>query len=141
MDLKSAVSRLDLLKRPQDGNNILKSLQLAGDQLFSTAYGARKGVQKLLILFVGKTDGKSIRLEDAAKNLKERGINVIVIASGSDVNKNDLAGIASDPSKLVVSSDLTNLTNNVLLLPTSKYLPGSFSHCFRFCSSLLCFQF
>ena len=141
MDLKSTVSRLDLLKRPQDGNNILKSLQLARDQLFSTAYGARKGVRKLLLLFVRKTDGKDIRLEDAAKNLKERGINVVVIASGSDINKKDLAGVASDPSKLVVSNDLTNLTSNILLLPTSKYIPGGFSYWFAFFSPLLPFLF
>ena len=123
-NLKSTISRIDLLKRPRDGNDILGSLLVARDKLFSKANGGRVNVPKTLFLFVRKTDGKDTRVEDAARDLKEKGIGIVVIASGREVSKKDLAGIASDPSKLIVSNDLSNTVENVSLIAGSKSLPG-----------------
>ena len=132
--MKSTLSKIDLLARPRYGNNILASLEVARDALFSTVNGARRDVPKTLILFISKTDGADRRLEATANTMKERGINVIVIATGSDINTKDLAGIASDQTKLIVPSDLTNAVENASLTAASKSLPGSvFSFLFSMC--------
>ena len=123
-NLKSTLSKIDLLTRPRYGNNILASLQLARDTLFSTVNGARRDVPKTLILFTSKTDGTDKRLEATANSLKERGINVIVIATGSDINTKDLAGIASDQTKLIVTRDLTNTAENASQIAASNSIPG-----------------
>ena len=126
-DLKTTISKIDRLQRPSGGNNVLKSLQLARDVLFSTANGARVGYPKVLILFVTKTEGKDLKIERIAKELKDRGINLIVVASGSLVDKRDLSGVASKPSNLLVSTDLAKDNESVSLAVALKSRPGKIS--------------
>lgn len=125
-DRASTVAHIDRLGRPKVGNNIQKSLELAQDVLFSSTDGARRGVPKALMVFVGKTDGKDEKIEAAAKRLKERGTNVIVITTGSDVDEKDLSGVASNPSKLLSVENGYKDIDNVSMTAASKLLPGIF---------------
>lgn len=125
IDLPSTISKIDLLKRPQDGNNLKKSLHLARDELFITANGARPDAAKTLILFVSETDGKDQQIEDAAKELKERGTNVIVVSTGNKTNEKHLAGIASNAAKLILPRDLLGKLDNVSQSVLSQSLPGN----------------
>lgn len=104
-DLPSTMTAIDKIKRRSDGNNVLKALQAARDDLFSIKNGARRNVPKTVVVFATETECKNVRVEDTAQQLKDIGIDVMVVAIGPDAQVKHLSGIASTPSKLVIVED------------------------------------
>ena len=124
IDAKSTVDKIDRLKRLRNGNNVLKAIEIARDDLFSIKNGARRDVPKTLIVFIDKTEARDQRLEDAAKELKDKGVKVIVIAMGPDVEKKDVAGIASSPKEVISSTDPSISIDDVISKAVAQSLPG-----------------
>ena len=124
IDAKSTVDRINRLRRSRNGNNVLKALEIARDDLFSIMNGARKDVPKTLIVFIDKTGMRDQRLEDTAKQLKDKGVKVIVIAIGPEVDKTDVAGIASSPKDVISLPDPSKPTGDVISKAVAQSLPG-----------------
>ena len=124
IDANSTVYKIDRLQRSRNGNNVLKALEIARDDLLSKGNGARRDVPKTLIVFVDKTEARDQRLEDTAKLLKDKGVKVIMIAIGPEVNKKDVAGITSSPMDVISSPDPSKSTDNVVSEAVSQSMPG-----------------
>ena len=124
IDTKSTVNRIDRLRRYRNGNNILKALEIARDDLFSVRNGARRDVPKTLIVFIDKTEARDQTLESTAKQLKDKGVKVIVIAIGPEVDKKDVAGIASTPKDLIKPLDLSKSMEDVMSQAVAQSKPG-----------------
>ena len=124
MDARSTIYTIDRLRRLRNGNSILKALEIARNDLFSIKNGARRGVPKTLIVFIDKTDARDQRLEDTAKQLKDKGVKVIVIAIGPEVDKKDVSGITSSPTDLIKPSDLSKSVEDVILQAVQQSKPG-----------------
>ena len=123
-DARSTIYNINRLQRLRNGNNILKALEIARDDLFSIKNGARRGVPKTLIVFIDKTEARDQRLEDTAKQLKDKGVKVIVIAVGPEVDKKDVAGIASSPNDLIKPVDLSKSMEDVTSHAVEQSKPG-----------------
>ena len=123
-DLKSVNNRIDQLRKLKPGNNILKAVEIARDDAFSVNNGARRGVPKSLIVFIDKKEMRDKKLQDAAKQLKYKGIKVIVIAIGPEVNKKDVAGIASSTKDLIKPHDFFKSKEEVLSQAVAQSRPG-----------------
>ena len=126
-DMVSLDEKIDQLKAAEDGNNILKALEIARDELFSFSNGARRSVPKTLILFASEAKGNDKRIDDVAKQLKDNGVKVIVLALGSNVTKQELSGIASDPSQLIALRDPKAQLQDAIPTIASKTPPGIFA--------------
>ena len=124
VDARSAIYNIDRLQRLRNGNNVLKALEIAQDDIFSIKKGARRGVPKTLIVFIDKTEVRDQRLEEAAKQLKDKGVKVIVIAVGPEVEKKDVAGIASSPKDLIKPSDLSESIEDMMSQAVAQSKPG-----------------
>ena len=124
IDAKSTVDRIDRLQRSRNGNNVLKALEIARDDLFSLKNGARKDVPKTLIVFIDKPEMRNQELHDTAKQLKDKGVKVIVIAIGPEMNKKDVAGIASSPKDVISLPDPSESADDVISKAIAQSLPG-----------------
>ena len=124
IDAKSTINKIDRLQRLRNGNSVLKALEIARDDLFLIKNGARRGVPKTLIVFIDKTEVRDQRLEDTAKQLKDKGVKMIVIPIGPEVNKKDVVGIASSPKDVILSPDPSKATDDVLSEAVSQSMPG-----------------
>ena len=124
VDARSTIYNIDQLRRLRKGGNVLKALEIARDDLFSLNNGARRGVPKTLIVFIDKTEVRDQRLENTAKQLKDEGVKVIVIAIGPEVDKKDVAGITSSPKDLIKPSDLSTSVEDVILQAVQQSKPG-----------------
>ena len=123
-DGRTAMQLIDRLVRSRNGNNVLKALEIARDDLYFIKNGGRRDVPKTLILFIDETKIKDQRLEDTAKQLKDKGVKVIVIAMGPEVDKKDVAGIATDPSDLITLRTLSEPKEDEMSRIVAKSLPG-----------------
>ena len=124
IDAGSTVIRIDRLRRLRNGNNVLRALEVARDDLFSTKNGARRDVPKTLIVFIDKAEVRDQRLEDTAKRLKDKGVKVIVIAIGPEVDKKVVARIVSDPNDVVSLPDPSKSAEDIISKATAQSLPG-----------------
>lgn len=74
-----------------------KALRITQRRMFMKANGGRSGVSKLLILLTDGTQTISSRAEDpavVAEELRQSGINLIVVGMGHGVNRPELEKIA-----------------------------------------------
>lgn len=126
---KAAVAKLPLLGST---TRIDKALQVAYKEMFNVSNGARKGIQKVLILM---TDGKqtveidSVDLALAIKPIHEAGIKVIVIGIGPGVDPVELASIAEDPKDIYYAKDFNQLRSSNFITnitEASCALPGEY---------------
>ena len=124
IDAKSTIDRINRLQRSRSGNNVLKALEIARDDLFSIKNGARRDVPKTLIVFIDKTEARDQRLADTAKQLKDKSVKVIVIAIGPEVNKKDVATIASGPKDVISSHDPSKSMKDVISKAIAQSIPG-----------------
>ena len=124
VDARSTIYNIDQLREPRNGSNVLKALEIARDDLFSIRSGARRGVPKTLVVFIDKTEMRDQRLQDTAKQLKDKGVKVIVIAIGPEVDKKDVAGITSCPKDLIKPGDLSKSVEDVILQAVEQSKPG-----------------
>ena len=131
VDARSTIYNIDRLQRFRNGNNVLKALEIARDDLFSLNNGARRDVPKTLIVFIDKTEARDQRLEDTANQLKDKGIKVIVIAVGPEVDKKDVAGIAGSPKDLIKPLDLSKSMQDMMSQAVEQSKPGKYILCFN----------
>ena len=124
VDARSTIYNIDRLQRFRNGNNVLKALGIARDDLFSIKNGARRGVPKTLIVFIDKTEVRDQRLQDTAKQLKDKGVKVIVIAIGPEVDKKDVAGVATGTKDLIKPLDLSKSMEDVMSQAVGQSKPG-----------------
>ena len=63
-----------------DSGTLIDALRLASDQLFTVVNGARPAFKKSLVVFIdGKIDADKAALKAVGRELKNKGINIIVI--------------------------------------------------------------
>jgi len=89
-----------------------RGLYLARLALFVKKYGARENVPKILYVF---TDGEQSTLTESAlaqqaKELRKLGVQIVVIAIGGAVDRDELQSITS--SKIFYMKSFTELLNN-----------------------------
>ena len=83
----STLTDIDGLRLGSTGNSLLQALQLAKHYLFSTKYGGRRGVEKILIIFTTKPVESDAL--DLGKELLSRGHKIVTIAIGDEVRDGD----------------------------------------------------
>ena len=124
IDARSTVGRIDQLRRYRNGNNVLKALEIARDDLFSVKNGARRNAPKTLIVFIDNMDARDQQLENTAKQLKDKGVKTIVIVMGPEVDKKDIAALASDPKDIISSFDPSKSAKDVISDAIAQSIPG-----------------
>lgn len=85
------------VQKVEGGTDTHLALKYAADSLFTVQAGSRSSAARVVIII---TDGKSDNKIDAYKNsqmLKDKGITVFVIGIGSQVDKQELDNLASNP--------------------------------------------
>ena len=108
---------------PLEGSQTMinKALELAGSKMFTKdkiadVKGDRKGVPDMIVLI---TDGSQTPggrdPVDVGKELRARGISVLVVGIGFQTYKPELDDIAGDPSNVEVIDDYEDLTNNKVI--------------------------
>lgn len=96
------------------GTNTHIALRYVGRNSFNTSLGDRSNTTDLLVLII---DGHSSNIDNSKQEadiLKQRKIKIMAIGIGSNVDRNELLGIASDPSYVFEVNDfdaLSRLTN------------------------------
>lgn len=97
-DFKKFETAVNALTLAGGNTRIDLALNLAKDKMFVASNGARASVQKLLVLM---TDGSQTKgysdaqnPADVAKELRDMGINVLVIGIGSGINAEELSALA-----------------------------------------------
>ena len=87
--LKTEIDRL-----PQSKSGLLlDSLNFANDRMFTSMNGARSGARKSLIVFVNKkVKSDKSAIDSVGKELKNSGINVIVIGLDPSLDKENISG-------------------------------------------------
>ena len=128
IDLSSVNEKIDKLKLAKGGSNLARALQMARDELLPVSKGARRNVPKTLLVFITEAIGRVKSLDDVSNQLKNDGVNVIVLVVGSKVKKQDLAGIASDPSKTIALKDPIKDLSDVVPAVALKSIPGILSN-------------
>ena len=95
-DALDIVGELMAMRRQSGGTNTAQALQITREQLLQSANGARTGIAQVVIVI---TDGKSrdtaATLEQAAY-LRNGGVAVISIGVGTNLDMDELKGIAGD---------------------------------------------
>lgn len=112
-DTKAILKRINGIQRGRLGNNVLKALEIARDELFEFENGARKGAAKSVIVFVDSDQDTDPRLERVSLQLKEKGIKVIVIEIGPSDGK-PIASSIADSEKDVVGASRSDNMNEVV---------------------------
>ena len=129
---EQALNYLRLVGGPRKMN---KAVRFANSEIFSVKGGSRPNVNRVLVLLTaGKNNAEGKNdLPKAAKVLKERNIDVIVIGVGNSVDDEELTQVATNPDNYVKITDATQLpdalgplekssaikTGNALLLENS----------------------
>ena len=128
-DLKSTLYRIESLRRRRRGSNLQKALEVARDELFVLENGARRNVPKTLVVFIdGNPTGESLPV--VAKELKDSGVKIIVVASGSEVDSTAIKRIVSDDANVITTPDLARTVNETLKTALLQSKPG-------YCQNLL----
>ncbi|XP_048582331.1 uncharacterized protein LOC5506315 isoform X2 [Nematostella vectensis] len=75
-----------------------KALDMAREQLFTSAGGGRNGITKILLVVTdGVSTGSLVSLKEPIRKLRENGINIFSVGVGLRTNKAELEFMASDP--------------------------------------------
>ena len=124
-DLKSTVYRINELTRRRRGSNLQKALEVARDELFTLENGARRNIPKTLVVFFDGNPADS-SLPFIAKELKDSGVKIIVIAIGSGSAFPGMQGIASSDKDFISTPDLARMMNDTLKTALLQSKPGKF---------------
>lgn len=108
-DSETVVKKIRSLRRDNSGVDLLSALQIANGELFAPENGARKSSFKTLVVFIHPSQKIDAATEIVSKNLKAKGIKIIVIEVGSPVDKDDDRGIASSKKDTLGVSDLETI--------------------------------
>ena len=123
-DLSTTLANIDRLQRRSAGNNVAMGLKVAYEELFFMKNGARYSVPKTLVVFIDKAKMRDQELERAASKLRDAGVKIIVVAVGSEVNKDALYGLTSDPAYLLTPNDLVKGVENISSTVAALTKPG-----------------
>ena len=78
------------------GTRIDKALRFTAERIFGIDKGDRRNVPDLAVVFTdGKSDPGSEPLSEASQTLRERGVHVISVGLGDDVDVNELKAMAT----------------------------------------------
>ena len=108
-DFKEAVEEIPFMGST---TRIDRALKVVNEDLFSESNGARRDVTKMLILL---TDGSQTKDADAvdpgklAKLLRQRGIHILSVGIGEDVDIDELTHIAGSPDRVYTTADFDQL--------------------------------
>ena len=134
-NLDSTVYMIEQLRRRRRGSNLKKALEVARDELFGLENGARRNVPKTLVLFVDKNPEGEL-LPIVAKELKNSGVRIVVVAVGTQVDPVLVEGLASGDKDVVTTPDLSKTINETLKTVLLRSKPGKFRNkifkCFSF---------
>jgi len=89
-----------------------KALRLTQKEMFSLANGARAGIPKVVILLTDGSQTQDAGAEDpgdVADELRNAGINILVVGIGKGINATELAHIAGGDSKAYSASTFDEL--------------------------------
>lgn len=113
-DLNSFNAAVDAIPLMGSYTRIDKALRLTQAEMFLEANGARAGLTKILILL---TDGSQTATNDAedpaaiAAELRNAGINLIVVGMGAGVNPAELEKIAGGKDNMLSATSFKDLLN------------------------------
>lgn len=124
IDTPSTVYRIEQLKRTRQGNNLRKAFEVARDKLFLLENGDRRNMQNVLVAFVDKTP-EDDALTTVAKELKDAGVQIILVAVGYDVAAIAIKDVASDDDSLIETPDLSTTANETLKSALIQSRPGT----------------
>lgn len=114
-------SYFDKMNNNGVGKNPKKAINVILESVFSISNGARVGIPKSLILFIGEQGDISTLKEDIDK-IKARGVNLIIVAIDGDGKS--FRTFVDDPNKLFVFENTDNVYK--LVDPVvAKTLPGT----------------
>ena len=108
-DFKEAVEKIPFMGST---TRIDRALKVVNEDMFSESNGARRDVTKMLILL---TDGSQTKDADAvdpgklAKLLRQRGIHILSVGIGEDVDIDELTHIAGSPDRVYTAADFDQL--------------------------------
>ena len=119
----STVARIKRLERYRNGNNIKKALELARDQLLTVDI-TRQDALKGLVLFLDKTSGVNRETEDVAKQLKDAGVNVVLITVGNEAVGKEVLALPSDIRGLIQTSDPRKEIDGIIARTEMILKPG-----------------
>ena len=86
-DTRGIIKRINAIQRGKLGNNVLRALEIARDELFKSVKGSRKGAAKSVIVFIDSAQDVDPRVERVSLELKDKGIKVILIEIGPSDGK------------------------------------------------------
>ena len=118
-DSLDIVGELMAMRRQSGGTNTAQALQITREQLLQQANGARTGtIQVVIVITDGKSRDTTATLEQAA-NLREQGVVVFSIGVGTNLDMDELKGIAgakrADTMYTVETFDsLVSLTERII---------------------------
>ena len=124
-DKRTVNYTIDSLTGSQGGSQLDKAIEMAQTNLFNARYGARRGIPKTLVVFTNKeVDASS---EATARKLRDVGVKVIVIGVGSEVDKDQLKGLAQSDDEMFVVTSLESVQNAVNDIAKAAK-PGMFNY-------------
>ena len=112
-DQGKVIAEIDNIRRIKDGNNVAAALKIAQSQVFTTASGARANIPKVLVLFVDKMRTRDPESGRIAKELRNNGVKVIVVAVGPEVEKDAVSRLVGDSKDILYPSQLLPKTESV----------------------------
>ena len=92
-----------------------RALRLAQSEMFSVDNGGRPGIPKLIVLFTDGTQTKNDNYEDPAgisEELRNEGINLLVVGMGQDTNVTELIKIAGGTENVFNKISFADLLEN-----------------------------
>ena len=117
---QDVINHIDKIRFRGGWTNTAEALRVLQDDIFSSRNGDRTDVQDLAIIL---TDGKATRNVEYtipyANEAKRKGITILTIGIGPEVDINELEGIATRPDYVELSPDYHKLN------AYTKYLVGS----------------
>ena len=98
-----------------------RALKLADEKMFTTAYGMRESVKKILIIL---TDGREQEPQESnvyLKNIKDRGVEIISVAVGTEatINRTRLEELATNPGDVYVVSTYRSFKDRMEAIATA----------------------
>ena len=116
--------RLDGINFSPGVQNVPEALQLAADEMFTSAGGGRSGASKYFVFGAGSESNTPEALEKASRKLKYQGVSIMPISIGSDVSP--LRSIASQPVRdfYRTTTDASSLETDLHTQVVSSVVPG-----------------
>lgn len=119
-DVVTQINKLPHLM--QSESNMDKAARLAATDAFSLKGGTRQGAPKVFLLITAGNCGScKERLIDAVAPLENDGVQIVTIAVGNKIDKNELESITSKPlnRNLFTQSSIVQLPNPLLIQKVS----------------------